>query len=856
MAQRNPAVPPALSVPAPGLAGRGGRILAALALASLPSLGQAGPPRPDAGQAGAGQAVTAAASLIRIEPGQLSAQVALRLELDIASHDGRFATGEANEVIAYPDDLEALDARGVAYTVVHPDLEAFYLSRLTPGGVAEAAGGYGAWLTPAFAQGGMGGYYTFAEIESVLDQIHAAYPTLTTAKTSIGTTLEGRPQWMIKISDNPDVDESEPEVRYDALHHAREPQGMQTTLWFMLYLLEEYGSDPAATYLVDHRELYFIPCVNPDGYEYNRSTNPGGGGLWRKNRRDNGGGDFGVDLNRNYDAFWGYDDTGSSPTPSSETYRGTGPASEPEVVNMQAFLSSRSFATAQSNHTYSNLWLYPYGYDAFLPVNADDYVEVSALATAQNGYVAGPAATALYPANGVTFDYDHEIHGTMGWTPEIGSSADGFWPPTSRIVPLASENLSAFSTTAFAAGAFVRPDASFDEVGDGDGFFEPGETVVWPRLRNSGLAASPPVSIALSTASPFASLAKATDSAPTVPSFGDYTSGAPVSLFIQPGTPGGTRIDYDLTVTYDGYAQVVSGSFVVGELRPYLVDTLEVDRGWTAGLPGDDATTGLWELGDPIGTTSSGEEVNPEDDATPDPGVLAFMTGNGGGSAGNDDVDGGSTTLLSPLFDLSGVAGARLSYERWYALFTSLDDTLEVAISSDAGASWTPLETVATSQNTWTRVQHELNGLVPFTETMQLRLIASDLNSGSLVEAAIDDLQVDVYDAEPRVHFYGPVTAGGSVQFNVSGQPGARYIVQWSSGVTAGQVGGSAQGSLAWNRLLPGQSSPLAGVIGGTGLDQVDLQVPGTPGVTLYYRVVTRFNGQGAASNAAKLVIP
>src|SRR5262245_13539570 len=152
----------------------------------------------------------------------------------------------------------------------------------------------------------MGGYYTLNELQSVLDQIRAAYPAIVTAKTSLGSSVEGRPLWMVKVSDNPASDEAEPEARFDALHHAREPESMQASLWFLLWLVESYGSDPLATYLVDHRELFFVPCVNPDGYVYNQSTDPGGGGLWRKNRRNLGGGDFGVDLNRNYTYQWGY----------------------------------------------------------------------------------------------------------------------------------------------------------------------------------------------------------------------------------------------------------------------------------------------------------------------------------------------------------------------------------------------------------------------------------------------------------------------------------------------------------------------------------------------------------------------
>ena len=164
----------------------------------------------------------------------------------------------------------------------------------------------------------MGGYYTFAEIVGVIDQLRASYPNFVSQKTSIGQSVQGRDIWMFKVSDNPNVDEDEPEFRVDSLHHAREPQGMQTTIYFVSWLLEEYGSDPLATYLVDEREIYVVLCVNPDGYEYNRSIAPGGGGLWRKNRRNNGGGVFGVDLNRNYPFQWAV--AGSSSNPDSDIY--------------------------------------------------------------------------------------------------------------------------------------------------------------------------------------------------------------------------------------------------------------------------------------------------------------------------------------------------------------------------------------------------------------------------------------------------------------------------------------------------------------------------------------------------------
>ena len=172
-----------------------------------------------------------------------------------------------------------------------------------------------------FGYGSMGGFYTYNEVIAQLDTMHSLYLNLITAKDSIGSTIQGRPIWAVKISDNPEVDEDEPEIFYNSLIHAKEPEGMMVVIYFMYYLLENYGTDPEVTYLVNNRELYFVPVINPDGCVYNQQISANGGGMWRKNKNTGGG----VDLNRNFGYMWGYDNFGSSPDPSNQCYRGTGP---------------------------------------------------------------------------------------------------------------------------------------------------------------------------------------------------------------------------------------------------------------------------------------------------------------------------------------------------------------------------------------------------------------------------------------------------------------------------------------------------------------------------------------------------
>ncbi len=279
----------------------------------------------------------------------------------------------------------------------------------------------------------MGGYHTYSEVMVALDSMHTLYPSITTAKMDIGHSLEDSVIWAIKISDNPDVDEDEPEVFYNSLIHAREPAGMEVLLYFMWHLLDNYGSDPEATHLVNDRELWFVPVVNPEGYCYNEYHDPGGGGMWRKNRRNCGGGDWGVDLNRNWGYMWGYDDEGSSPYCWDETYRGSGPFSEPTTQVMRDFILSRNFVMSLDNHTHGEWLLYPWGYDYIYTPDHNLFVAITESMAVFNGYTPATCWEAMYPVNGGSFDWEYGELGIIGVSPEIGNSDDGFWPPPGRI---------------------------------------------------------------------------------------------------------------------------------------------------------------------------------------------------------------------------------------------------------------------------------------------------------------------------------------------------------------------------------------------------------------------------------------
>ena len=169
-------------------------------------------------------------------------------------------------------------------------------------------------------------------------------------------------------------------------------------------LAEGYDEDPAIRDLVDRSEIWIVPLVNPDGLEYSINVYR----YWRKNRRANADGRFGVDLNRNYGYMWGRDDQGSSASPDSEDYRGVSAFSEPETRAVRDLFLSRNFRAVVSYHSYSQSILYPWGF-ADIPTDKDDLLrglglEMAGLIETVNGrsYACGPAASSLYVTNGDT----------------------------------------------------------------------------------------------------------------------------------------------------------------------------------------------------------------------------------------------------------------------------------------------------------------------------------------------------------------------------------------------------------------------------------------------------------------------
>ena len=300
-----------------------------------------------------------------------------------------------------------------------------------------------------------GGFFTYDQIMTHLDDMYSKYPSLISQKFSIGTTIENRDIYVVKISDNPDQDEDdEIQVYHDAIHHAREPMSVAQLIYYMWYLLENYESDDRIKKILDETEIFFVPVVNVDGYLYNENTDPGGGGFWRKNRRRNRDGSRGVDLNRNYANNWG--GPGSSSEEDDSTYRGRSGFSEPETLAIRNFILSKNIKLAISHHSVGSLITYPWTHLSISPFAPDPIMEPLAnFMVNSNGFESGLASHVIYPFSGSTVDWMYDEAGIVAFTMETGPgllNQGQFWPEVEFIIPTAEEMLESNLRLAEAAG--------------------------------------------------------------------------------------------------------------------------------------------------------------------------------------------------------------------------------------------------------------------------------------------------------------------------------------------------------------------------------------------------------------------
>lgn len=586
--------------------------------------------------------------------------------------------GEVKKGVYFVSDLSSQDIRavqksGLKYDILIDDVSKYYVERNKNLSTNRAEASRQACLagssfidgivTPEhFRLGSMGGFFTYDEALQILDSMTLLYPDLISARQPIGsgTTIEGRPVFQLKISDNPTVDENEPEMMYTALHHAREACSLSQLIYFMWYVLENYQTNPEIKALVDNTEMYFVPVINPDGYIYNYTTDPNGGGMWRKNRRDNTDGTFGVDLNRNYGQFWGFDDSGSSPDGSSDTYRGASAFSEPETQIIKEFCEVHQFKIAINYHTYSNLLIFPYGHTFAYCADSTIYLAQTGYMAKENGFKCGNAIhTVGYYSNGGSDDWMWGEVGTkpkiFAMTPEAGSFDDGFWPAINRIVPICkntlTENIKAMELV---HRCVTLEDKSPSVTANLNNYFT-------YNLQCIGLDSTGTYDVSIS----------------------------PVSGNVQ--TVGGSN-SYNLVMlqsVFDSIPYTLSASIASGQTYSFVVavnngmytitDTIVKTFGTNQAIYANAATVITdWasSAANTWNTTTSKFVSSPS----------SFTDSPSGDYADNRNI----TYTLSQAIDLSGLVNANLKfYAQWD--IESGYDYVEVQASGDNGTSWTAL---------------------------------------------------------------------------------------------------------------------------------------------------------------------
>lgn len=342
-----------------------------------------------------------------------------------------------------------LEWNGRIYIILHHKFDDF--SKLEKENISyrlETHNFYPYNLKDVSIQSGVNGdFHSYREVETELIALEESYPHLARVY-NIGDSLEKRNIYALKISDNVSMDEEEAEVLFIGCHHAREWISVEVPLLLGKYLVENYDSNTEIKDLVDRSQIWIVPLLNPDGLEYSIHFYR----YWRKNRRDNGDGIYGVDLNRNYGYKWGVDNTGSSPNSYSDVYRGKSPFSEPETQAIRDLSMTRNFQALISYHNYGQVILYPWSYTRLVSEKDNLLSELAAnmsnLIQYVNGniYDFGQASSSLYLTNGDTTDWAFGAYNIPAYTielPPIDVLHGGFFNAEEDIQSVFKENLPA-----------------------------------------------------------------------------------------------------------------------------------------------------------------------------------------------------------------------------------------------------------------------------------------------------------------------------------------------------------------------------------------------------------------------------
>lgn len=570
------------------------------------------------------------------------------------------------------------------------------------------------WVSQEFTLGaGFGGCLTVDEMLAELDRMRALYPDIISVKADAsptGQTTYGDivpaggsrsqqfgPQtvYYVRISDNPDTDESnEPESLITGMTHAREVNSLMNVIYYMWWLLENYETDPAVKNLIDNQELYFIPIVNPDGVKWNEAIAPNGGGLQRKNLRPNvnDAGNTstnnrlrGVDLNRNSSYYWGFDNSGSSPTQSADTYRGPSPASEPESQILADFVQSRELKYAINHHSGINSIVtssYNGNPNAAPSNREDEYQKLMHDATRFNRYIHGSAPNTLTSANGDTNDYmlggpavtyttfiddDGDNFGNpatlqsytatgsgkdiITFSPENG---DDFWPPLTDITPIAQRAVRMNLLTSLYAGKYARfHDLTTTDITTTTATIDFAVEYLGQTSSDLTLEITPVSNNISGVTQPSATALSGMD----ILEQRDINA----TLMLDPTIQSDDLIEYQITLSNDSY--IIYQTNIIKYYSPSVVLDADGEAGnWTLSGPWAQTTDGFGASTNAITSTPTPPYGN---------NVLAFAT-------------------LSNPIDLSSTNSAVVQFHAKWDIERNFD-LAQLEASADGGSTWTAL---------------------------------------------------------------------------------------------------------------------------------------------------------------------
>lgn len=621
--------------------------------------------------------------------------------------------------------LSVLRSRHFKYKVLVPDvkrevdsLNAIYFQQRAQNRVAfeQPSGTIDQIIkTPASfeVKSTFGGYYSFAEMEAAMNTLVATYPAIA-SKTSIGKTFGNRDIWLIKISDAVATDENnEPEVLYLGLQHAREAITGASMIFFMQYLCENYASDTRVKNLVDNREIYIIPCFNPDGWEYNRTTTGAGGG-WRKNRSkvdssksgQNWNYTYGVDLNRNWGVDWancsapilGSASSCGTSTPSGDTYWGKNAFSEKETKAVKDFVESHHVVAGFDQHAYGPYYSLPFGRHSLhtLSVKGQDfYNAIPALMGTYNGMRAADSYDALgYEVAGGFKDWMligdigtgnkdtvWAMTGEGGAGGGTGGTYGSFWAPASQIINLSKGMCYQNIQLALAAGTYV-------DIQDGNNMSISATSGNLNFIIKRLGIGNDPVTITL------------------IPLENMQTAGAPVTINSMPNY-------YDTVVRQISYT--LNAGLVAGSRIKYI---------WKVEAAGNVYSDTLVRFYNPTVLLSDNMEGNFSDNWTATSNVAdnwayTNLAAYGGtkslteSPAGNYTSSTTRTVTYKNALDLTGNTGAYLSFWAKYRA-ENFRDRLQVQVSTNStngvDGTWTAIKGSSTIQEPGTLDGATLNG--------------------------------------------------------------------------------------------------------------------------------------------------